>query len=272
MVLARIDSVGRPGGASLPWRGIALCIAALLAIQAQAAEVIPPKPDRYFNDYASVVTPEAALRFNEQLAQLERDTSNQVVVAVFPKMESGSSVEDYGQRIAQSWGVGQKAQRNGVVLLVFIGDRKISLQVGYGLEGVLPDATAHDIRVNRITPLFRQGNYEGGLAAGIEAIAQAIKGEYRGTGKTIQEGERRSGPGDNIVFWIICAIFVIMFIRSLTRKKKRGYRYSSSGGPFIGGWSGGSGGGWSSGSSGGGFSGFSGGGGSFGGGGSSGSW
>jgi uncharacterized protein len=89
----------------------------------------------------------------------------------------------------------------------------------------------------------------------------------------VQEGKLRSGPSDNIVLWIIGVIFLIMLIRSLTRKKKkRGYRYSSSGGPFIGGWSGGSGGGWSSGSSGGGFSGFSGGGGSFGGGGSSGSW
>ena len=258
-----------PEFAALLWVALYL---ALSANTSHAAEVLPPKPDRYFNDYASVVSLEAASRFNEQLAQLERDTSNQVVVAVFPKMESGSSVEDYGQRIAQSWGVGQKAQRNGVVLLVFIGDRKISLQVGYGLEGVLPDATAYDIRVNRITPLFRQGNYEGGLAAGIEAISQAIKGEYKGTGKTVREGESRSGPSDNVVFWIICVIFLIIFIRSVTKKRKRGYRYSSSGGPFVGGWSSGSGGGWSSGGGGGGFSGFSGGGGSFGGGGSSGSW
>src|SRR5438128_11041928 len=103
---------------------VALSFAFLLAIDARGAETIPPKPDRYFNDYAGVVSKEAALRFNEQLAQFERETSNQVVVAVFPKMQSDSSVDDYTQRVAQSWGVGQKDKRNGAVLFVFIEDVK----------------------------------------------------------------------------------------------------------------------------------------------------
>ena len=110
-----------------------------IATDLRAAETIPPKPAGYFNDYAGVVSKEAALRFNEQLAQFERETSNQVVVAVFRKMESDSSIEDYGQRVAQAWGVGKKevSKGNGVVMLVFIEDRKISIQVGYGLEGAL---------------------------------------------------------------------------------------------------------------------------------------
>src|SRR5256885_13473724 len=107
---------------------------ALLAINSQAAEVIPPKPDRYFNDYAGVVSKETAQRFNEQLAQFERETSDQVVVAVFPKMQSDSDIADYTQRVAQAWGVGQKERRNGVVLFVFIQDRKMFIQVGYGSE------------------------------------------------------------------------------------------------------------------------------------------
>src|ERR1043166_8136503 len=108
--------------------GVALVLGASSLI---AAEVIPPKPAGYFNDYANVVPKEKALALNEKLAQFERDTSNQVVVAVYPKMESDSSIEDYAQRIAESWGVGQKGQRNGVVMLVFIQDHKISIQVGY---------------------------------------------------------------------------------------------------------------------------------------------
>src|SRR5437763_12922850 len=116
-----------------------------VALGVQAAEVIPPKPDRYFNDYAGVVSKEAARRFNEQLAQFERETSDQVVVAVFPKMQSDSSIEDYTQRVAQSWGVGQKDKRDGAVLNVFVEDRKMLIQVGYGLEGALPDITAFDI-------------------------------------------------------------------------------------------------------------------------------
>src|SRR5262245_32838608 len=114
---------------------LAIGLAFVVAISAHAAEVIPPKPDRYFNDYAGVVSKEAALRFNEQLAQFERQTSDQVVVAVFPKMQSDSDIADYAQRVAQAWGVGQKQRRNGVVLFVFVQDRKVSIQVGYGLEG-----------------------------------------------------------------------------------------------------------------------------------------
>ena len=132
-----------------------------------AAEVIPPKPAGYFNDYAGVVSKESALGFNEQLAQFERETSNQVVVAVFQKMETDSDIADYTQRIAQAWKVGQAEQRNGAVLFVFIADRKMFIQVGYGLEGVLPDVTAFDITERRIKPLFKAGDYEQGLAVGI---------------------------------------------------------------------------------------------------------
>lgn len=257
------------------WNVSALLVAVgvFAATNLRAAETIPPKPAGYFNDYAGVVSKEAALRFNEKLAQFERETSNQVVVAVFRKMESDSSIEDYGQRVAQAWGVGKKevSQGNGVVMLVFIEDRKISIQVGYGLEGALPDVVAFDIRTRHINPHFRNGDYEGGLAEGIDLICKAIRGEYKGDGKTTAERTSRKSGGGHILFLAVFAIIVLVAMRS--SRRRRGYGYSSFGGPFLGGWSSGSsGGGWSSGSSGGGFSGFSGGGGSFGGGGSSGSW
>jgi uncharacterized protein len=248
---------------------IAWCVAAIVAAAAvsPAAEVIPPKPDRYFNDYAGVVSKAAALRFNEQLAQFERETSNQVVVAVFPKMQSDSDIADYTQRIAQSWGVGQKDRRNGAVLFVFKDDRKMFIQVGYGLEGALPDITAFDITEYKIKPHFRSGDYEGGLAEGVDSICKAIRGEYKGSGKTVAERQRNRGsPG--FLFFIIFIIALTVISRVMRRLG--GYGYSSRrGGPLffpIGG----GGGGWSSG--GGGFSGFSGAGGSFGGGGAGSSW
>src|SRR5215469_6632448 len=147
---------------------LAAALALGLAINAHAAELIPPKPDRYFNDYAGVVSKEAAYRFNEQLAQFERETSDQIVVAAFPKMQSDSSIEDYTQRVAQAWGVGQKDRRNGVVLFVFVDDRKMFIQVGYGLEGALPDVTAFDITERQIKPRFRVNDYDGGLATGVD--------------------------------------------------------------------------------------------------------
>src|ERR1700731_718310 len=164
---------------SAPLR-FALALGSLLLLGAnllRAAETIPPKPAGYFNDYAGVVSKEAALRFNEQLAQFERETSNQIVVAVFPKMQSDSSVEDYTQRVAQAWGVGQKDRRNGAVLFIFVQDRKMYIQAGYGLEGALPDITAFDITEYQIKPHFRANDYEGGLAAGIDSIVKAVRGE-----------------------------------------------------------------------------------------------
>lgn len=239
-----------------------------VAFNARAAEVIPPKPAAYFNDYAGIVSKDAARRFNEQLAQFERDSSDQVVVAVFPKMQSNDDVAAYTQRVAQSWAVGQKDKRNGAVLFVFVQDRKIFIQVGYGLEGALPDITAFDIYENRIKPHFRSNDYEGGLAEGIDSIFKAIRGEYKGTGKTVRErGSRGSSIPFNLIFFLI--FFGIAFLLSRI-KPRRGYHYSNGGGGWF--WSYGGGGGWSSGGGGGGFSGFSGGGGSFGGGGAGGSW
>ena len=256
--------------ASRSEHAIHLLLAALtlFAISARAAEVIPSKPPGYFNDYAGVVSKEAASRFNEQLAQFERETSDQVVVAVFPKMQSDSDIADYTQRVAQAWGVGQKDRRNGVVLFVFIQDRKMFIQVGYGLEGALPDATAFDITERHIKPLFRAGNYEAGLATGIDLICKAIQGEYKGSGKTV--AERQGGGGVFGLLPFITFIIVLFIISRVIRK--RGYSYSSRGGgpvfiPSGGGWSSSSGSG-----NGGGFSGFSGGGGSFGGGGAGSSW
>jgi len=249
-----------------------LAIIALLvsAICAQAAaETIPPKPAGYFNDYAGVVSKEVASRFNEQLAQFERDTSNQVVVAVFPNFPSQSSVQDFTQRTFQAWDVGQKDKRNGAILFVFVKDHKMWIQTGYGLEGALPDATCSDIIRNVIAPPFKAGDYDKGLAAGINAIISAVRGEYKGGGHTHLESQNGNRSSIPLIVFLLISVIVIVVSR---RQRRRGYRYSSFGGPFIGGWGGG-GGGWSGGSSsGGGFSGFSGGGGSSGGGGAGGSW
>jgi uncharacterized protein len=249
---------------------VALSFVSLVAINARAAEVIPPKPTAYFNDYAGVVSKAAAHRFNEQLAQFERETSNQVVVAVWQTMPSQSSIEDFTQRTFEAWGIGQKGTNNGAVLFVFVKDRRMRVQPGYGLEGALTDFTSDQIIRNEISPHFRNGDYEGGLATGIDSIEKAIRGEYKGTGKTVAERGRQS-PAPSFLFFIV--FVVVLSIISRVMRRLGGYSYSSrrSGPVFIPMSFGGGGGGWSSGG-GGGFSGFSGGGGLSGGGGASGSW
>ncbi|MEO7724918.1 MAG: TPM domain-containing protein [Chthoniobacterales bacterium] len=237
-------------------------------IGALGAETMPSKPDRYFNDYAGVVDQATASELNEELAQFERDTSNQLLVVIYRSMQSESSVADYTQRIAQTWGVGQKDRNNGAVLFVFVADHQMFIQTGYGLEGPLPDATAYDITHNVIAPYFKKEEYTGGLRAGVNAMMQAVRGEYKGTGKTRKEEGGNSSPIPvGLIFFLIILIFIIA--SRFGRKRRRGYGYSGWGGPFIGGFGGG---GSSGGGGGGGFSGFGGGGGSFGGGGAGSSW
>ena len=265
----------------VPWCLLALFL--LLAVSVFGAEVIPPAPNQYFNDYASVVSPATAARLNQTLEQFERETSNQILVAVFPTMQSSSSIEDYTVRVAQSWRAGQKSRDNGAVLFVFTQDRKMYLQVGYGLEGVLPDALCKRIIEDDIKPHFRSENFDTGLSAGVNAVLAATKGEYRGTGRTTAESLLRRGNSalPLVVILVIVVIVFLVFVASLRRTRgrfyhgggwqTRGRRGSSWAGTNWGGggWSGGSGGGgggWSGGG------GFSGGGGSFGGGGAGGSW
>ena len=245
--------------------------AALLPTLAMAAEVIPPKPAQYFNDYAHVVSAATATELNQKLEQFERDTSSQILVAVYPKMETDSSIEDYTVRVAQSWGVGQKGKDNGAVLFVFVQDHKMYIQVGYGLEGALPDGLAKQIIENEIKPNFRNGDFDAGLRAGVTAMLQAAKGEYKGTGRTVGD---RSTHSTSPISPIVTLVIFIILIRFISFAFGRGTVYSSVGRAATYGFLGGmmSGGGGSSG--GGGFSGggFSGGGGSFGGGGAGGSW
>jgi uncharacterized protein len=256
--------------------GIILSTVGLLTLsQCRAAEVLPPRPNQFFNDYAHVVFPSTAAELNQTLEKFERDTSSQVLVVVYPKMASDSSIEDYTVRVAQSWKVGQKEKGNGAVLFVFIADRKMFLQVGYGLEGALPDALAKRIIETEIKPRFRERDYDGGLRAGVAAKQAATRGEYKGTGRLAGESSGR-GAAIPLIMLVVLFVGVILLPVLIAAMRggvtQRGYGRRSG---ALGGWTMGSGGfssgGWGGGGGGGG-GGFSGGGGSFGGGGAGGSW
>jgi uncharacterized protein len=192
-------------------------------------------------------------------------------------METESSIQDFTYRIAETWGVGQKDRRNGAVLFVFIAEHKMFIQVGYGLEGVLPDAICKRIIAEEIAPAFKAGHYDEGLTAGVDAMIKATRGEYQGSGRTAgdRKHSRNNIPGLFFLGFVILTI-VLQFIG----RGRRGTVYGSSGRGFASGmlWGllgslGSSGGGGSyRGGDGGGGGGFSGGGGSFGGGGAGGDW
>ncbi|HZM04342.1 MAG TPA: TPM domain-containing protein, partial [Candidatus Saccharimonadales bacterium] len=180
----------------------------LWSLAAFAAETIPPSPAAYFNDYAHVVDAGVASQLNAKLENFERDTGNQIVVAVYPKMQSDSSPADYTVQVFRAWKVGQKAKNNGAVLFVFIQDRKIFLQVGYGLEGVLPDALCQQIIHNEIEPRFKTGDYAGGLTAAVSSILAATRQEYKGTGTTVAQRQQPQQPAGNFRVSIFALLFI----------------------------------------------------------------
>jgi uncharacterized protein len=247
-----------------------LFLVALIGSATLRAETLPPKPARHFNDYARLVSTDTARQLDARLAQFERDTTNQIVVAIFPKMPSASSVEDFTVRTAQSWGVGQKGRNNGAVLFIFVQDRQAYISTGYGLEGALPDALCFQIIDEQLKPRFRNGDYAGGVAATVDAMIAATRGEYKAapTRSARRTNASDSNNGVGLIFFLIFAIVVSALKRLFRGRGFDDHHHGrrSSGGWFIGGGGGGS--SWG----GGGGGGFSGGGGSFGGGGAGGKW
>ena len=263
----------RPHGARR-WLGWLIALWAAFAPFAGGAEVIPPKPPDHFNDYVGVVRRATATQLNRELAQFERDTSNQIVVAIYSRMQSPSSLEDFTVRVFERWNPGQAQRNNAAVLFVFTEDRRVRIATGYGLEGALPDARCKQIIENEITPRFRAGDFDGGIAAGVRAMLAAARGEYQGTGRTAAEsrGTAARGGGNSLLVFIVFAMILFSFFG---RRARRGQVYGPRGrrGMWVGPspWIGGGGGGWGGGSSGGGGT-FHSGGGHTGGGGASGSW
>ena len=233
------------------------------------AQNFPEKPTTLVSDYTNTLSAGETAALEQKLVAFADSTSSQIAVVLVPTLE-GYDVADYAVRLADKWGIGQDKKNNGVILLVSIGDRKMSIQTGYGMEGALPDAIARRIIENSIKPAFKQGAYYQGLDAGTNDIIAYTKGEYKNDAP--KRGKTKSFP---LVFILV---FILIFI-AIARKSGGGGNGQVIGGRgtagafwwlLASGGGGSSGGGFGGGSDSGGFGGF--GGGSFGGGGASGSW
>ena len=258
----------------------AAALALLAASLAHAAASLPPKPARYFNDYAGVVAPDVAQRLNARLEALDQERGTQVVVAVFQSLPEGAVLEDFTARTAESWGAGRRQEDDGAVLFVFLQDRRSRLEVGYGLEEKIPDVTAKRIIQDVMAPHFRQNDYGAGLEAAVDSIFRAIRGD---ASPLVTPGPARARPrstGIDFGTLVFLAILVFFVLGTFRPRRRGGWTATRGGWYHTGGWGGwgggGFGGGFGGGGGGGGFSGggggFSGGGGSFGGGGASGDW
>lgn len=242
------------------WLALLLVWLGGLAPEARAAESLPASPTpHYIRDDARWLSPAAFQSLDAKLQAFERETSSQIVVAIFPQIPEGEELFDFSQRLYHAWRPGQQGKDNGAIFLVFAADRKMRIHTGYGLEGVLPDARCKQIIEDVVAPQLRQGNREAAINAGVDAMIAAAKGEYKGTGSTqLDRAEEHPGPG------LVLFILIVLVILTIKFRRLSDVVYSETGSMRSGG-------GWSSGggSSGGGFSG---GGGRSGGGGASGGW
>lgn len=217
-----------------------------------------PSFSNYAVDYTKTLTNEQINYLSETLKTFDDSTSNQIIFFMNKTLDD-YPIEMYTQEVAEKNGIGTKENNNGVLFYVAKEDRKMRIEVGYGLEGALPDALSSSIIRNEVAPYFKNDMYYEGAVAGLNAIMAATKGEYKGNP---QGNEEVKFPLGTIIFIII--LLIIIFSRKGGGRSSGGFTY------FGGGFGcGSSSGGFSSGGS---FGGFSGGGGSFGGGGASGSW
>jgi uncharacterized protein len=170
----------------------ALGVAVILSTSLFAA-VLPPAPSKYVTDKAGVLPAATVERLNKTLADFERETSNQVLVYVDHHIPDGVTLEEIGAAALNTWQVGQKGKNNGVILFVFVDDRKARIAAGDGLADALSNATSQQILDDVLRPHFRAGDYERGIDEGVQAMMKAARAAgFRGTGKTVAE-TRRSG-------------------------------------------------------------------------------
>lgn len=256
------------GVADRGMRAVLLCLALLLyasvgAGPARAAEpAFPPLTGRVV-DAANLLAPEDRAGLAAKLKAQEDKTSDQVVVATVPDLQ-GFTIEDYANRLFRHWALGAKRTNNGVLILVAPKDRKVRIEVGYGLEGALTDALSKVIITTAITPRFKTGDYAGGLNAGVDAVLSILSGDAETWQRKAEIRRDEADPGQVILFIVI--FLVILFLAYRMNRGGRGGGFVILPGPSSGGWSGGVSGGFGDGG------GFSGGGGSSGGGGASGDW
>ena len=237
--------------------GVAMCCLLLLVGAALAAPQFPKLSGRVV-DSAGMLDADQRQRLGSQLAAHENASSNQLVVVTVPNL-GGYDIESYGYQLGRHWGIGQQQEDNGVLLIVAQQERKVRIEVGYGLEGTLTDALSANIIHTVILPNFKRGQFAEGIQSGATAIIEALGGQYQ---MRERSSERRSDSSDWLLLIFIMIIFGFNILPMLVPGLRRGRGGSSIRGGFGGGFGGGGFGG----------GGFGGGGGGFGGGGASGGW
>ena len=267
-VRVEIDAPRRLPALLLVLTALAIAVAVFFPNRTFAAPRFPPLTGRVV-DEAGILSPSDKAALVSELAEIEKASTDQLVVVTLDSLQ-GYPIEDFGYQLGRHWGIGQKDKNNGILLIVAPKERKVRIEVGYGLEPVMTDALSKLIIENAILPQFRKGDYPAGIRAGVRDIKDVLLGDAEAVKQRALAPRHATDPLQIIlfIFWLCIVLYVMWAVyRSALQSQKSGIRRGAYIPGSSGGWSGG---GWSGGGGGGG--GWSGGGGGFGGGGSSGSW
>lgn len=246
---------------------LALAFLCATAAPALAAPTFPSLTGRVVDD-AHMLSDGTKAQLTQKLEDLENRTSRQLVVVTLPSLQ-GYEIEDYGYQLGRAWGIGQKKLNNGVLFIIAPNERKVRIEVGYGLEPILTDALSSVILQEKVLPRFRDGDMEAGVVAGANAIVEQLLLDAPAAKARVAAAEKQvSQPQFNPVILIFIAFIIFSIFGRIFGRRRSGLGAL----PWIILGSGMGRGGWGSGGGGFGGGGFGGGGGSFGGGGSSGSW
>ncbi|MGQ9856955.1 MAG: TPM domain-containing protein [Fervidobacterium sp.] len=188
-----------------------------------------PTPLKYINDYVGVVDEKYAQAIVKIGSDLEEKTTAQITVVVIDNLQ-GLTVEEYALQLFREWGIGQKKEDNGVLLLVAVNDREMRIEVGYGLEGAIPDGKAGRILDEYVIPYFKEGDYSRGVYYGYIALAQEVAKEYNAQLSVgIKRTPRIVDIMDNILPVIIIILFLAAFMWAAYVEFKHGSNRSNSG-------------------------------------------
>ncbi|MGA2463559.1 MAG: TPM domain-containing protein [Thermodesulfobacteriota bacterium] len=179
----------------------------LLCLSFVAYGLDVPKLQGYVNDYAGLISPSAKSKIEEELRAFEQSDSTQIVILTIPSLE-GENIEEFGIKVAEAWKIGQQVKDNGVLFIVSKQDRKIRIEVGRGLEGKLTDLMAGRIIDQIIKPRFKQGDFDGGVIAGVSALIDGTRGEFKAEQRPFQR--RQKGLPPFLTLFLFLGVFTLV--------------------------------------------------------------
>ncbi len=181
----------------------------LLLFPLQLLALDAPRLTGRVNDLAKVLSAETQQRLEQKLAAFERETSNQVAVLTVPTLE-GDDIDQFAIRVADAWKIGQEGRDNGVLLILAPAERKVRIEVGMGLQGVLPDVTASRIIRDTMRPYLKSNDFDQGISVGVDAIIAATKGEFKGDGQQPGQRTSRQSPSTVRIFLSVVVIAAVL--------------------------------------------------------------